>query len=307
MQGRIGPVLRMRWKVLERVEVLLAIVVAVVTLIVGIRSCVPARKPEDIRLVDSESSMFLSPQNMPTGSVFVADRVAIDGVVTLPAGALIAGNEVSFANGAKISSRDVTIIATRVEGGQIDASGVTPAGPGAQGQSGGTVFIAAAVIRGTSIVADGSDGRRGSDGEPGTNGRDGECDGFGGYRGANPGGQGGHGGRGGDGGSGGRIVVFVNSVSRPDTSVSPGKSGAGGAGGPGGRGGAGCIGLGGSQPTQQNGIPGASGDEGSRGQPGQSDIRTGVPFEAVAEKFRGARSELPSSLNALRQQIESLR
>jgi len=298
------------WKQIERVGILVALLVGIIGIAQVVRGCWGTKRQDNIRFIDNNTVRTLSADTVGKSLVFISGRIVVEQSVELPRGAFVATNELMIADGAKLTAKDLTIVATRLEGGQIDASGRPPKEPGATGDPGGNVFIAAARIRGTSIRADGGRGGDGSPGLAGSNGRDGKCDGFGGYRGADPGQPGQPGNRGGNGGDGGYITVLTSYPFTPQPSLRAGEPGKGGPGGSGGRGGAGCVGLGGTQPSQDPGPPGPTGADGLRGSEGTPDVRTDVPFDKVTDKFRrwfgGEASTTHESVTRLVQELKAI-
>ncbi len=257
--------------------------------------------PEKRRLVPGDSVAILTTealQNQPEKSRWIADSVDVANDITMPPNAIIVANHVRFGKNAKLRGRQITIVASSIEGGDIDASGSDPSG------SGGDVFVVAGRLEGTSIRADGARGLDGSPGTHGADGRDGRCEGFGGYRGADQGRDGGAGQPGGAGGDGGTVVVLTSYPFVPEPSVKRGDPGEGGKGGPGGRGGAGCVGLGGSQPTQSSGRQGADGARGMYGAEGHKNVVTNLDFARVAKKLARLQLEgvtVETLRNALRE------
>lgn len=275
--SKAGPTPRWSWIKLAVIAVLIP-VLGLAADLTGIISAVThylTVPPGARRIVNSQKQFVLTPDKNKEGKRWIFDVITVVGDVTLPPGSLLVANKIIFDDTARLHSPDLTIVASVLDGGIIDASGLSP------GDSGGTVFIAADLIRGTTTLANGRDGRRGTNGAAGVDGRKGKCDGFGGYRGADKGGNGSPGGAGGSGGDGGRIGVLTSSAPSPPPSAEAGEGGQGGQGGPGGRGGAGCVGLGGSQPTQPNGNGGTNGKAGESGKRGQVELKE-IDFALVA-------------------------
>ena len=271
-------------------------------------------------------------KTLPVPPIVQADTIAIDGVVLdLPRGTLLVANRVTLSNGGAVRGPEFAVVAPVIEGGLIDASGdagkagnlPSQAAP-TSGQAGGKVFIAAAVIEGLRIRADGGAGGAGDKGANGApkphapDGDNGNCGGFGAYRGAqrgsdgevgNPGQAGQDGAPGGDGGT---IILTLSSITpSPDASASRGSAGASGIGGrpgpgqKGGKGGAGCVGLGGSQTGQPDGHDGAEGPAGANGRP-SLDGRVGVVtvrhvhFRDIAATWSRYRDQPLKALDTIR-------
>lgn len=217
--------------------------------------------------------------------VLVADKIEVaGGDHAIPAGSVWLANEVSLTDGATLKATTFSIVAKSLNGGVIDAAGSTPAAAGANGTSGGDLFILANKVANLELVTRGGDGAPGGPGPAGRDGRDGSCAGFGGYRGADRGGDGGNGQPGGIGGSGGRIRIAAAELSPSPSPINyaAGRGGSGGAAGRGGHGGTGCTGLGGSQPNQPDGSPGQPAPDGHGGSPGSFELKP-VAYDKVLE------------------------
>lgn len=285
------------WKMIERIGIVVGLILGIGALAQLIGSIVERTSSEKLKVIERDDEVVLSP-DAPTR--LVAGSIVVQGSVELPAGALVLTNHLSFRDDGALRGTNMAIIATRIDGGVIDASGHDGNSPGTSGDSGGSVLIAAGRIVGTTIQANGGRGIDGGPGRRGANGRNGNCAGFGGYKGADPGEQGGQGQQGGSGGAGGVVTVLTTHTFSPTPSATGGGGGTGGPGGPGGRGGAGCVGLGGTQPPQP---PGAEGGEGAAGKPGAAgttNIRTAIPFDRVIDELRavGIEDDVPAAVSS---------
>lgn len=216
----------------------------------------------------------------PTEYVKAHQIIVTNNAPPLKRGAVLIANEIQFSNNSKLSGEGLTVISEKIIGGKISSSGVN------QGQNASDLLLAASIIKGTIVEANGAngangvDGNAGSNGARGSNGRNGNCDGFGKWKAAQAGGSGGNGtngtdgGDGQNGGNGGSILLLVERMPEILPVAKGGKGGVGGVGGaagqggPGGQGGSGCTGLGGSQPTKANGARGQDGHQGKSGRHG---------------------------------------
>jgi len=219
-----------------------------------------------------------------------ARRLGVRGAVRLPAGRVLAANEIVFESGARIEvpGGAVTLVAPVMRGVTVDVSGrngvsAARAGEdGADGRTGGTLFVAAALLDDVHLRANGGDGGDGRAGYAGAAGTNGYC-GPRGFRMAARGVDGGDGGSAGDGGDAGLVTIFFAGA-EPGIELRGGAPGAPGAGGAGGRGGAGCKGVRGEQEEQPPGNDGNVGRAGRAGDDAVAQLRRAA-FADVADAF----------------------
>ena len=232
--------------------------------------------PEDgIELIpDShQSPVVLNSDDL--NSPVVYPRVRIDSELASQNQVQIVTNELVIESEGKLVAPHITIFATRVSGGTLDVRGSDAQQHGASGGNAGTIFIVAANVKDTNIVASGGIGKNGSKGEDGSQGRTGRCTSRLIERkkwiGATDGGSGSNGKDGGNGGNGGDVTLLLainEHPYQPQPNVNGGKRGEGGPGGTGGRGGRGCTGLGGFQADHPDGSDGSRGYSGIDGEMG---------------------------------------
>ena len=237
---------------------------------------IPSRNtPEDLSPI--QTADFKQP--------VIRTEVSINEPVEVDSPVYVMTNRLSFGEGGILKAPEITIFATNVTGGRLDASGDNATEEGKDGSKGGSIFVAAAHIQGTVIVAEGGRGARGQRGRGGVHGRAGRCSGFGGWRKAQTGGGGGQGGKGGSGGPGGTVTIVVSKehgFPAANARVDGGDYGQGGQGGPGGPGGSGCTNIGGTQRAAPAGPAGPAGDSGDHGDDGVVVIQE-VGFRDVKE------------------------
>jgi hypothetical protein len=277
---------------------LAAAAVAAVALVAAAVWLVWPRDATDIDLVgaitpEAPQERWLEGEDggVATDEVLVAARrLGVRGAVRLPAGRVLAADEIVFEPGARIEvpGGAVTLVAPVMRGVTVDVSGgdgvsAARAGEGgADGRTGGSLFVAAALLEDVHLRANGGDGGDGRAGYAGAVGANGYC-GPRGFRIAERGGNGGDGGAAGDGGDGGLVTVFFAGT-EPDIELRGGAPGAPGAGGAGGRGGAGCKGVRGEQEDQPPGNDGRAGRAGRAGDDAVAKLRRAA-FADVADAF----------------------
>lgn len=180
----------------------------------------------------------------------------------------VVADELLLREGAKIHAPQIWVFAKRLSGGMLDTSAV------GSSEDGGSIYVVADRVEGTSFLAIGGDGAEGKKGTRGRDGRDGSCAGFGDWEPNSRGGRGSRGGKGGRAGNGGDVkILYGNVESIPSIDLSPGQPGNGGPGGDGGRGGEGCVGLGGIQEGEPSGPQGPDGPSGDSGKQGEVEKR----------------------------------
>lgn len=242
-------------------------------------------------------------------SPVVQSRVRIDSELISKGAVHIVTNELAFGSNGKLVAPHVRIFATRVLGGTLDVSGSNAQEFGGHGDSAGTIFVLAARVKDTDMIASGGNGKIGSKGKDGSPGRDGRCTSkiLQGQRwvGATDGGNGSNGQDGGNGGSGGdvKLLLAMNEHPyQPKPNVNGGQPGEGGHKGKGGKGGKGCAGPGGIQASHPGGLDGSPGNPGIRGEPGT--------FISRDIKFRNVKKNLDnvnlSSSNELKIAMEKI-
>ena len=272
----------------------------------------------------ADSPLRLDPESPPQSSrPIIADELVLTATHVFDTPVYVVANHLRAEEGAILRAPEITIVAMRVTGGRIDASGRDgPDGPdanapghsgdpGQPGDSGGRIFVAAGLITNTNLDASGGRGGNGGHGRPGANGTDGKCDGFGGWRGATDGQRGGGGGRAGNGGNGGRITIVApeNAIRGSEPDVARGLRGDPGQGRSGGQGGTGCSGLGGVQGDHPDGALGAPGAPGRDGTDGRL-VRFPVHFKDIARGVREVADAVhdpdlgkTSTLDAIKQRL----
>ena len=236
----------------------------------------------------------------------IRSEVSINEPVEVDSPVYVVANHLSFGERGVLKAPEITIFATNVTGGRLDVSGSNATEEGKDGLKGGSIFVAAAHLQGTVIVAEGGNGARGQRGRGGSRGRVGRCSGFGRWRKAQNGGSGGRGGKGGSGGPGGTVTVVVSKehgFPAANARVDGGDYGQGGQGGPGGPGGSGCTGLGGTQRAAPAGPAGPSGDSGDLGEDGVVVIQE-IGFRDVKEAVGDNLGSINiAKLNAAKEQL----
>ena len=223
----------------------------------------------------------------PTETLIAAERVVVKGIVTLQGHHVLVTNELSFEPGSRLElpAGHLTVLAPRVHGAVIDASGTsgksgTRAGESGQaGSAGGSIVLAVGEVADTQLIARGGDGGDGQRGNTGAAGQRGYC-GPNGFRLAERGESGGEGGNGGTAGPGGLVMVLYR-YNPPPADVAAGKPGAGAEGGAGGAGGNGCKGVNGVQKAQGPGNDGANGRGGSASSGGTVAARRAAFWDVV--------------------------
>lgn len=222
---------------------------------------------------------------------------------------VIVANKIILSDKVKIAARNLSLVASHIQGGVIDISGENARASGSDGIDGGNLVLAYGFVEGLNVRASGGDGANGKTGAAGARGRDGSsgrngsCKGFGGWRSARKGGNGGDGEagspgtNGGNGGNGGAVKILSVASEEIIINVDGGNGGFGGVGGQGGvggnpgRGGKGCTGLGGSQSNASDGqggsdgLPGKDGENGRHGEIGNVQRRA-LDFSVIAERYR---------------------
>jgi len=240
-----------------------------------------------------------------------AERIDVRGDVVLPDDRVVAANALVFEPNARlvVPGGTLIVIASLLSNAAIDASGANGkdgggvGSGGADGQTGGALFVAVGRIDGAELVANGGRGGSGRSGGNGAKGQDGYC-GPHGYRVAERGKAGGDGGAAGDGGQGGLIKVWL-AAGKPELHVDGGAAGIPGKGGAGGDGGKGCHGVRGKQDAQAPGQQGAQGRPGDAGH-GGGTTRRWVEFGDVAAAFKAWASGPERAPAALRDALLSL-
>ena len=274
--------------VVQTICAILAVSIALTTLILGQRSCTIPTNGTDPP--SPQSAPTSGPDPTPTGpdptpagqredititagtdfsQIIVGRTVSVVESVESPDPIRIVADDLRFSRGAVLRAPEIWIFADTISGATLNVSAVVTASAVRDGADAGTIYMLASGIESVDIRATGGDGEPGSQGAAGGPGRRGRCDGFGAWRPAQAGGNGAPGQRGGNGGNGGGVrVVYGESYEPGGVGVDAGRGASGGPGGPGGPGGDGCVGLGGAQSSAASGSPGSPGPNGSNGNPG---------------------------------------
>ncbi len=276
--------IRLLWKIGRYIVGAIGLAAALVALYPVV---FPPPPDKEIFLIPSSNTQKDPPssQTIDFKQLVIQDEVPIKETVEVDSPVYVVTNHLSFGEDGVLKAPEITIFATNITGGRLDASGGDATEEGQDGSNGGSVFVAAAHIQGTVIAAEGGRGERGKRGGGGSTGRNGRCSGFGRWRRAQTGGSGKPGGQGGSGGPGGAVTVFVSKehgFPRANTRVEGGDYGQGGQGGPGGPGGSGCTGFGGTQRAAPAGPAGPQGDPGDPGEDGVVVVRE-IEFRDVKE------------------------
>ena len=246
----------------------------------------------------------------------VADEVLVNGAITTIKPVYIVANRLNFGRHGSIEAPAITVIANRVSGGRLDASGSDARRRrGASGTQAGSIFVAAPRLGRTLLDASGGNGAPGRRGRRGRNGVDGRCTSFFGlsrvfggrrWRNATAGENGGDGGRGGNGGDGGTITLMtLPDSAQPIVDVAGGRHGAGGPEGLGGAGGRACYPLihVSTNPHRPNGSNGVRGYSGRRGSAGRLLVSREFRHQYVQELIAGADLTDEKALQAVTQAL----
>ena len=182
----------------------------------------PAHAVDNVAVTDlvlSDAQVVLSASDDDAfDRPIVADEVLVNGAITTRKPVAIVANHLDFGRHGSIEAPAITVIANRVSGGRLDASGSDARRRGRSGTQAGSIFVAAARLERTLLDASGGNGAPGRRGRRGRNGVDGRCTSFFGiskwfggrrWRNATAGENGGDGGRGGNGGDGGTITLMT--------------------------------------------------------------------------------------------------
>ncbi len=264
----------------------------------------PPKPDHEIRLVGpAESAPVINGDQAILPNPLIGDVLRLDGELFSDQPLFIVANHLDMGESGKIRAREVTIFATRISGGLIDASGQAATESEPTHIDAGFIFVAAARIEQTRVNASGGGGLDGMGGTDGPDGQDGNCGGFGAWEAAQAGGIALDGGDGGSGGNGGEVILLLSALDGfPAPNVTGGDGGARGTGGKGGSGGAGCTGLGGSQASRSRGADGSDGTPGDDGANGEITYRE-IQFHIVEDELSGIDLHDPAELTRARQRF----
>ena len=145
---------------LARVVAALVTTIGFVAAAVGLfQAFAPVTPNEDKWLLERTGASLELPAPTSLGDLVEGDRIHVVGEVQLAPGTVVVANELSLDPGARLVGPSFTVIATRVSGGEINASGLTGASPSAAGESGGrgsdggSVTLAVARVMGTPALS----------------------------------------------------------------------------------------------------------------------------------------------------------
>lgn len=272
-------------------------------------------KPSETWIVERDGvSIGIGGNDASLREIYQADVIHIVGEVVADGDIAIIANEIIFKDGASLhaAGANITLIATRIQGGAIRTDGALAADEGAPGQAGGSVVAVAALLNGSTFSASGGKGARGLQGPEGEDGEAVECGGTSFFQRAisddelapNDGRPGEPGGDGGAGGKGGVVKVYGHpGLVTVDLRSVGGAGGAGGEGGPGGQGVAGCSIVGFSIEDGDEGALGPQGIAGEAGQNGRGE-KLNFDFRSAGPYLKKKLKSPPPSAAAARQIAE---